>query len=144
MDQGGFPTWSPDGKTIVFENVESGHFGLFRAAADGGVPARFASFTGEHPKWSPDGQYLVVEESPDGTLIAFAWCEGRNCDLWVAPSGGGHAVQLTMHPSYDDTPAWSPDGAKIAFTSARAGKMDVYVMDLDLEDLHRALRTVNK
>ena len=49
-----------------------------------------------------------------------------------------------MPPSYDDTPAWSPDGAKIAFTSARAGKMDVYVMDLDLEDLHRALRTVNK
>ena len=266
MHQEGFPTWSPDGTTIVFEDVEWGHFGLFKVAAGGGDPVRLTTFIGEHPKWSPDGHYIVfdadtgnniklmsaqggrpvrivpesihifsggnpiwspdgsriafkadsavwileietgtitrafrkggsypipscwardgksilmvmrerepprsaivrllltgetrevlspaegktyryAEESPDGSLIAFAWCEGRSCDLWVAPSGGGEAVQLTMHPSYDDSPAWSPDGIRIAFTSARTGKMDIYVMDLNIEDLQSAVRALNK
>jgi Tol biopolymer transport system component len=49
-----------------------------------------------------------------------------------------------MHPSYDDTPSWSPDGTRIAFTSARKGKMDIYVMDLDLVDLHKKIEKVNE
>jgi Tol biopolymer transport system component len=264
--QEGFPAWSPDGKTLVFENVEPGHYGLFKVGAQGGAPVRFTSFIGEHPKWSPDGQYIVfdaafgdsikivsahggrpvrivpesihvknggnpvwspdgsriafkadsvvwileietgvftkahdaagkrpipscwsrdgssifawlldpqsrasaiwrivpggeavevftpaegksyryADESPDGSLLALTYCEGRACDLWVARSGGGSAVQLTRHPAYDDTPAWSPDGTKIAFTSARSGKMDVYVMDLDLEDLRAELKALDK
>ena len=76
--------------------------------------------------------------------VVFAWREGRDCDLWVAPSGGGKALQLTMHPSYDDTPSWSPDGARIAFTSARTGKMDIYLMDLDLADLRREIKAINE
>ena len=265
-DQEGFPTWSPDGKTIIFENVEWGHFGLFSVSPEGGEPARLTSFIGEHPKYSPDGTYLVfdadtgnsvklmsaqggrpigivpesipifrggnpvwspdgdriafkadssvwileiengkasrffqkpdmypiptcwardgksilvlvlegperrskivrmfldgescdilpsvegktyryAEESPDGSLLAFAWCEGRNCDLWVVPSDGGNAVQLTMHPAYDDSPTWSPDGTKLAFTSARTGKMDIYVMEIDLNDLRSALQALNE
>ncbi len=261
MDQEGFPTWSPDGATIVFEDVDRDHPGLFRVSAGGGDPVRLTSFIAEHPKWSPDGAYLVfdaefgasvrvmasgggrpvrivpesipvrngavpiwspdgariafksgaavwvleietgaltrvleapgkllvpscwsrdggrivlwtrddetrasaiwsvepggeprelfppvegrtyryADESPDGSLVAFALCEGRSCDLWAAPAGGGGAVRLTMHPAYDDTPSWSPDGTRIAFTSARSGTMDVYVMDLDLEDLREAV-----
>ena len=266
MDQEGFPTWSPDGKTIVFENVEWGHFGLFTVPPQGGNPARLTSFIGEHPKYSPDGKYLVFDadtgnsiklmcvqggmpvrivpesipifrggnpvwspdgsriafkadssvwileiehgkatrffqkpdaypiptcwardgksllvlllegpsrrskvvrlyldgksrdilppvegktyryavESPDGSLLAFAWCEGRNCDLWAAPADGGTAVQLTMHPAYDDSPAWSPDGRKLAFTSARTGRMDIYVMDIGLEDLRLEIQALNE
>jgi Tol biopolymer transport system component len=88
--------------------------------------------------------YRYPDVSPDGSFIAFAWCEGRRCDLWAAPAGGGKAVQLTTHPAYDDTPAWSPDGTRIAFTSASSGKVDIYVMDIDVADLRARLEAPNE
>jgi Tol biopolymer transport system component len=83
--------------------------------------------------------YRYMDLSPDGTLLAFVQCEGRNCDLWVMPALGGPAVPLTTHPAYDDTPRWSPDGTRIAFTSTRANSFDVWVMTLDLHALQAAL-----
>jgi len=86
-----------------------------------------------------DASYRYMDLSPDGSLLAFVRCEGRNCDLWVTPAVGGAAVQLTMHPAYDDTPRWSPDGTRLAFTSTRANGFDVWVMAVDLELLRAAL-----
>lgn len=65
--------------------------------------------------------------SPDGRQIAFSW-QG---DLWIAPSEGGLARRLTVHPGYDYAPLWSPDGLKIAFTSDRYGNDDVFVLFLE-------------
>jgi len=63
--------------------------------------------------------------SPDGSAIAFSYMG----DIWRVPAEGGRAVRLTVHESYDDLPAWSPDGKTIAFSSDRAGNDDVYLMD---------------
>jgi len=38
-------------------------------------------------------------------------------------------VNMTRRQGYDGTPTWSPDGRLIAFTSDRAGPLNVYVMD---------------
>jgi Tol biopolymer transport system component len=51
-------------------------------------------------------------------------------DIWVVPATGGVARQLTSHPGNDVCPAWSPDGAKVAFHSTRSGNVDIWVMDL--------------
>lgn len=39
-------------------------------------------------------------------------------------------IQLTKGAGNDMESAWSPDGTKIAFQSDRAGKMDLYILDL--------------
>lgn len=62
--------------------------------------------------------------SPDGSEIAFSYMG----DIWKVPSVGGAAERLTVHEAYDMNPVWSPDGAKIAFTSDRHGDDDVYTM----------------
>jgi len=130
--------WSRDGRSILVWLLEqqASKSAIWRVVPGGEAVELLPPVEGR--------TYRYHDESPDGSLLAFAWCEGRNCDLWVAPSGGGEAVQLTLHPSYDDTPCWSPDGTKIAFTSARSGKMDVYVMDLDAEGLRARVKAVNE
>ena len=52
------------------------------------------------PTWSPDGRRLAV------SLFG---------SIWTMPAGGGTATQLTTSPGFHDHPAWSPDGASIAY-----------------------------
>ena len=46
-------------------------------------------------------------------------------------------TQLTDHPAEDVVASWSPDGKYLAFTSARAGNKQVYVMDADGQNITR-------
>jgi Tol biopolymer transport system component len=130
--------WSPDGTAIYF---------VLRAASSSLSSIWMVSPTGAEARAvtrESERQYRYPDVSPDGTLLAFSWCEGRNCDLWVMPSAGGAPVQLTTHPAYDDTPRWSPDGARIAFTSTRANGFDVWVMTLDIQDLRAAVAAAQR
>ncbi|NNE07887.1 MAG: hypothetical protein HKN20_04925, partial [Gemmatimonadetes bacterium] len=62
--------------------------------------------------------------SPNGSEIAFSYMG----DLWVVPAAGGEAERVTVHEAYDQAPLWSPDGARLAFTSDRHGNDDVFVI----------------
>ncbi|HWQ14939.1 MAG TPA: S41 family peptidase [Roseiflexaceae bacterium] len=64
--------------------------------------------------------------SPDGASIAFVYAG----DIWLADAGGGRAERLTAHPATHWSPAWSPDGERLAFTSNRTGAGDIYVLPL--------------
>ena len=64
--------------------------------------------------------------SPDGQWLAFDW----NGDIWLAPSNGGEAKQLTTHSARDSQPKFSPDGKTIAFISDREGSTNVFTMPL--------------
>ena len=65
--------------------------------------------------------------SPDGNKIAFCY----KGDIYVVPSTGGQAVQLTSQSSYESQPVWSPDGTTLAFASDRKGNNDIFVMPAD-------------
>jgi Tol biopolymer transport system component len=55
--------------------------------------------------------------SPDGSQVVFHSLgeRGENWDLWLKIVGQSEARQLTTDPAADQFPAWSPDGAQIAF-----------------------------
>lgn len=64
--------------------------------------------------------------SPDRSEIAFV----SGGDIWTAPAKGGVAHLLISHPATDLRPMYSPDGARLAFTSTRTGNGDIYVLDI--------------
>jgi Tol biopolymer transport system component len=58
-----------------------------------------------------------VAWAPDSAQVTFA----RDGDIYSAPVAGGATTQLTSGSDDDSTPAWSPNGATIAFTRALSG-----------------------
>jgi TolB protein len=44
---------------------------------------------------------------------------------------GAGQTNLTNNPAGDREPTWSPDGAKIAYTSFRGSSREIFVMNAD-------------
>ncbi len=79
---------------------------------------------------SQDGDYAIYGMNADGTN------KGRLTD------DRGDTTTLTG-VQFQTEPAWSPDGSKIAFASAREGSFDIYVMNADGTGTER-LTTTNE
>src|SRR5215470_16312911 len=66
------------------------------------------------PSISPDGKWAVLAVTNYDVKT-----DKPASALWLLPSGGGAARQLTAGTGSDSNPTWSPDGAWIAFTGKR-------------------------
>ena len=78
-------------------------------------------------------------------MIAFDRHRAGNWDIYVKrPAKGSPAVRLTTSAADDFAPSFSPDGARIAFTSDRRGNYDVYTMNSAGRDLRRITRSPGK
>lgn len=118
--QEGFPSWSPDGQTLVYSmgmrDDTLGITGLWMIPVAGGKPRQLTSYIGEHPDWSPDGNHIVFDADT-----------GNSVKLVAAT--GGHAIRVVPAsiPIWrGGNPNWSPDGSRIAF---REGS-NLWVLDV--------------
>jgi serine/threonine protein kinase/dipeptidyl aminopeptidase/acylaminoacyl peptidase len=71
--------------------------------------------------------------TPDGKIVYSSNASG-NFDIWVMNADGSNKKQLTFDPSYDVSPAMTPDGRYIVFASNREGKsssLELWRMDAD-------------
>jgi tricorn protease len=62
--------------------------------------------------------------SPNGDKIVFSY----NSDLWIVPTEGGLASQITGLDGTENRPLFSPDGKWIAFSSTQYGNRDIFIV----------------
>ena len=121
------PQLSPDGKQMAFVRgrgdlmVGDARGQNARAALKGTNLAGY--------DWSPDGKWFAVSRSD----------ENFNNDILIMPADGSKPpVNISMHPRDDRSPAWSPDGTKLFWTSERLDhQYDLYYVYLTEEDDQR-------
>jgi len=72
-----------------------------------------------------------VALSPQQTRVAIDAFEKSYEDIWIIDIERGTDTRLTYTLSRDAEAAWSPDGARIAFSSERDGMSDLFLQPLD-------------
>ncbi|MBZ5625683.1 MAG: serine/threonine-protein kinase [Acidobacteriia bacterium] len=127
-----FPAWSPDGRSIAFlRSSSSDRASVMLIPAIGGPERKLTEinstelFLGTKLGWAPDGKWLAVSDR-------IASAEERS--IYLVGVDTGERRKLTSPPRGafgDGTPAFSPDGRRLAF-SRRTGAttMEVYSLDL--------------
>lgn len=113
-----YPSWSPDGAKIAFisGDLAGGRTFLQVANADGSAAERLTEATdGSRASWSPSGDAVTFARFPD---------------IFIIKADGSGLTQLTNDPATDRSPAWSPDGDRIAFSSGLGSDSDIYIIDL--------------
>jgi TolB protein len=126
--RGHAPAWSPDGRTIAFVS----NF-IYVMDADGKERRRVARAGGASNSlvWSPDGQRIAFLTDA-GTVGVGQFCY----PVWVVNADGTGERILTgsLKGPCHKSPAWSPDGRKIAFVRTQPGRGDagaLFVMNAD-------------
>ena len=113
------PTWSRDGRSVLFVSDRDGPPSLYRQRVDRSTPAqRIAS----DPRGLGEGF-----ESPDGWLVLRS-SDDVCCDILGKRPGGDSAFVPLVATAYRErNPALSPDGKWLAYASDETGRFEVFV-----------------
>ena len=127
-----FPSWSPDGDSIVFTSYRHRNQpALFVATRGRGGPERLLT------RLDPDlSQYRGVFD-PVGKRLAVVMTGGGPSEIYTVRPDSRKIRRITRNESIDISPTWSPNGKRIAFTSDRSGAPQIYVMDADGRNARR-------
>ena len=76
-----------------------------------------------------------VRSTPAGLIAFVSGSEAGNEEIYTMKADGSGLTNLTNNPATDTSPAWSPDGTRLAFLSDRNGQLDILSMKSDGSDL---------
>lgn len=133
----GLPSWSADGKRLVFTSIRADSHtlevrpGAWVMNADGSDQRQILAET------------VAADLSPDGTRIAFVYAPGPG--IWTANLDGSQLTQLSFptRGASQIHPSWSWDGTRIAYvhvepdpSSPKGFHPEIWVMNANGSDQH--------
>ncbi len=122
-----FPSWSPDGHTLVYTSYRSGSSDLWTLAR-GQSGRRLIDI--------PSEKYRGIFGPHDGQ-ITFVMSQAGNTDLYITRADGRGLRRVTRDRSIEVSPSWSPDGRLLAFASDRSGSQQIYLKEMSSGKVRR-------
>ncbi|GAA1949991.1 hypothetical protein [Catenulispora subtropica] len=147
------PTFSPDGKTVVFQDEwtspgtprnagdDAEQDSIWTAAAAGGAPVLLVDGRATHtdnrqPDWSPTGDRILFQRRSAG---------GQDWALYTVRADGTELRKIAAGPGEQTDATWSPDGRRVVFSST-TGTLDhaqIFVVSADGGTPIRVTHTAN-
>ncbi|MFI5246934.1 MAG: protein kinase [Nitrospirales bacterium] len=109
VESGTFPSWSPDGSSLIYSHGPWFGQKIYRIASTGGDPQEISIHLKEeapflaYPSYSPNGRWIVFEAINN---------------IYVVKAGGGEPQNIIRGKH----PVWSADSSTIFYSNVEAGK----------------------
>ncbi|HKR01677.1 MAG TPA: protein kinase [Pyrinomonadaceae bacterium] len=115
------PSFSPDGKWVLYTSLGDKHPNLWRVSIDGGEPVKLTDKYSILPVVSPDSQWIAC----------YYWDEKPESQLGIAliPFEGGEPVKTFNLPA--QTVHWTPDGLALTYVDSRGGVSNIWSQPVD-------------
>jgi serine/threonine protein kinase len=136
-DEGYYPSWSPDGSTILYALDQSNPLPYDRESVSqlwaidvrSGEKRKLLEGDAVQPQWSPHGHRIAFWGLAGYIFPGEGIASQR--DIYSISSGGGDLVAVTNDEFIDWNPVWSPDGGHLYFASDRGGSMNLWRVPID-------------
>ncbi|HEY8853319.1 MAG TPA: protein kinase [Gemmatimonadaceae bacterium] len=117
------PTWTPDGRSVTFSSNAAGSIDLWTKRADGSAQAVLQFHEKRefyNARWSPGGKWLIFR--------TYRFAADSGDILGIRPGIDTAPVPLVATKFTEVSPAFSPDGRWLAYTSNESGQYEIYVV----------------
>ena len=125
-----YPSWSRDGRSIVYTTWNDDTLGTIRVAPAAGGEGRTITTNPGHyiePSFSPDGTRIVYRTTSDGFLTSGLWSD--NPAIYVVPTAGGKPVLVSKKGAL---PQFGASNDRVFFiTFEEEGKRALRSADID-------------
>jgi TolB protein len=126
--------WAPNGHFLAYSYGRDAGEQVYIVNSSGGRPRQvtheLSASSESDLAWSHDGRTLFYASGLDIT--------GHDA-LWTVDAAGDGAHRLTHDQTTDRSPAWSPDGRRVAYTAYHGDTAEIDVVNADGSGAHRLI-----
>ena len=127
-----WPSWSRDGKSVVFVRwTDAGMGEIHVTGAGGGASRKLTAAPGHYaePRFSPDGKTIVFERRGSGGLTSARWSEDPG--VYLVAAAGGTAERISSDGA---KPQFGAASDRVFMVTAGGGKSQLVSTDLHGQD----------
>lgn len=112
---GGVIAFSPDGGKIFFGYDRMGRYKIFLLDLANGEPKEIITTAIRESR-------MTALDDPGGLALLYVSGSAEQDDIWLSYVEDGRFLKITSDPAADHSPALSPDGESVVFSSRRNGE----------------------